>query len=390
MRRSFKYRIYPTRGQAQRAEACFSDHCRLYNAALEERRGLWEWNQKSISFYGQSAQLKYVRTDDPDQSRWSARSQEATLKRLDRAFQAFFRRVRAGQTPGYPRFKPVQRWDSVTWPSDGDGCKWKPDYSQVYFKGIGVLKVMMHRPQLGVVKTLTLKREGRQWFVVLSFDDVPARPLPVTGEDVGVDVGVARFVTLSDGQIVENPRFTRNAAVELAEAQQTVARRVKGSQNQKRARRKVAGIHHKTRRRRLDFHHKTALKLVEDYDVIVLEDLKITNMIKRAKPKPDPKAPGQYLPNGGAAKTGLNRSISDAAWGQFTSILEAKAESAGRRVMFVNPAYTSITCHICGLKGERPQQDTVICPVHGPLDADLNGALNILSRAGLGSVLTQA
>ena len=386
MRRAYKFRVYPTAGQASRAAMCLRDHQRLYNAALEERREAWRMRKASIRYGQQSAQLKDIRGSDPDQGRWSFSSQQATLRRLDKAMAAFYRRVRAGEKRvGYPRFKPLDRWDSAEWPSDGDGCRWKPDTGRVYLQGVGHVKVHAHRAVQGRVKTITLKREGRRWYVILSCDDVPARPLPATGREIGLDVGVARFATASDGEIIANPRFTRESAAELASAQQALARKKRGSSNRRRAKAKIAEVHRRIRARRADFHHKTARTLVSECDVIVLEKLNTAGMTRRPAPKPDPGRPGVLLPNNAAAKSGLNKSVLGAGWAHFASILSCKAEEAGRRIVFVNPAYTSIGCHQCGRRCGRPRQDTVICPVHGAMDADVNGARNIASRAGLGS-----
>lgn len=385
MRRAYKFRAYPTRGQVSRAAQCLRDHQRLYNAALEERREAWRMRTVSVRYGQQSAQLKDIRGLDPDQGRWSFSSQQATLRRLDKAFAAFCRRCRAGQKPGYPRFRALDRWDSVEWPSDGDGCRWKPDMGRVYLQGIGHVKVHAHRAVQGRVKTISLKREGRRWYAVLSCDDVPAEPLPATGREIGLDVGVARFATASDGEIIANPRFTRKSAGELAAAQQALSRKKRGSSNRRRAKAKIGEVHRKIRNRRADFHHKTARALVSTCDAIALEDLNTAGMTRRPAPKPDPDQPGGFLPNNAAAKRGLNRSILDAGWAQFAGILAAKAEEAERRVVFVNPAHTSIDCHRCGRRCTRPQQDTVVCPVHGSMDADCNGALNIYARAGLGS-----
>ena len=385
MRRAYKFRVYPTAGQAARAAQCLRDHQRMYNAALEERREAWKRRKVSIRYGQQSAQLKDIRAYDPDQSRWSFSSQQATLRRLDKAMAAFYRRGKAGQAPGYPRFKALDRWDSVEWPKDGDGCRWKPDLGRVYLQGIGHVKVHAHRHTEGWVKTISLKREGRRWYVVLSCDEVLKRPLSPTGRAIGLDVGVARFATTSDGEIIPNPTFVRTSAAELTAAQQALVQKKRGSANRRRARAKVAGAHRRTRARRADFHHKTAWALVQACDVIALEKLNTAGMTKRPAPKPDPDQPGAYLPNGAAAKAGLNKSILDAGWGQFMNILAGKAEEADRRIEFVNPQYTSINCHLCGTRCARPRQDTVICPEHGSIDADVNGARNIYTRAGLGS-----
>ena len=357
----------------------------MYNAALEERREAWQRRTVSIRYGQQSAQLKDIRAFDPDQARWSFSSQQATLRRLDKAMAAFYRRCKAGQAPGYPRFKARDRWDSVDWPKDGDGCRWKPGIGRVHLQGIGHVKVHAHRPIEGRVKTISLKREGRRWYVVLSCDDVPARPLPATGRRVGVDVGVARFATTSDGEIIGNPKFVRTSARELADAQQALSRKKRGSANRRRAKAKIGEVHRRIRNRRAGFHHKTARALIQTCDAVALEKLNTAGLTKRPAPKPDPDRPGEFLPNGAAAKAGLNKSILDAGWAQFANILIAKAEEAERRVILVNPACTSIDCHLCGARCTRPQQDTVICPAHGPLDADVNGARNIATRAGLGS-----
>jgi putative transposase len=386
VRRAYKFRIYPTTGQVSRASQCLRDHHRLYNAALEERREAWRMRKVSIRYGQQSAQLKDIRALDQDQGRWSFSSQQATLRRLNKAMDSFYRRCKAGEKRvGYPRFKALDRWDSVEWPSDGDGCRWKPDMGRVYLQGVGHVKVHAHRAVQGRVKTISLKREGRRWYVIMSCDDVPAQPLPATGREVGVDVGVARFATTSDGEIIANPRFTRESADEMASAQQALARKKRGSSNRRRAKARIGEVHRKIRNRRADFHHKTARALVNECDVIALEKLNTAGMTKRPVPKPDPGQPGGFLPNNAAAKSGLNKSILDAGWAQFASILAGKAEEAARRIVFVNPAYTSIDCHLCGRRCTRPRQDTVVCPEHGPHDADRNGALNIYARAGLGS-----
>ena len=235
-----------------------------------------------------------------------------------------------------------------------------------------------------------MKREGTRWFVVLSCDDVPARPLAPTGAVVGIDMGIVSFLTTSSGEHVPNPRHARSAADRLAGAQRalkTFPRRKPEARTLKhrRAVEKVTKLHRKIRRRRLDHAHKTALTLVASHDLIAHEALPITNMLKAPAPKPDPTHPGGYLPNGANAKTGLNHSISDAGWGVFLTILAAKAEEAGRTLIAVNPANTSRTCAQCGhcAKDNRPTQTQFICQrCEHTAHADVNAAANIL-RAGL-------
>lgn len=388
MKRAYKFRAYPTRPQEGRVGALLRDHADLYNAALAERREAWAMRKVSISYGMQSAQLREIRRADPGgQGRHSFTAQQQTLRRLDRAFAAFFGRVRAGGRPGHPRYKPYRRFSQVTF-VNGDGAKWQPAdggrWAHARFQAVGTLKVKQHRPVRGTVKTLSVKRDGRRWYVIIIAEAGP-EPLPAAGRETGLDVGVARFLTTSDGEVVANPRFLAGSAAVITDLQRRVACAQPGSGNRKRLRRALARTHRKVRNRRRDFHHKTARALVGGYDVLALEDLNAAGMTRKPPPKPDPDQRGGFLPNRAAAKAGLNRSILDAGWAQFTRILTAKAESAGRRVILVNPSGTSITCHQCGRRCERPRQDTVVCPTCGSHDADVNAAINIASRAGLGS-----
>ncbi|HYV81123.1 MAG TPA: transposase [Streptosporangiaceae bacterium] len=387
MRRAFKFRAYPTRPQDGRAVRLLADHCDLYNAALEERREAWRMDQVSISYGMQSAQLKEIRRADPEgQGRHSFTAQQQTLRRLNTVFAAFYARAEMGKA-GYPRFKPYRRFSQVGFVA-GDGAKWTPAppgrWARAAFQAVGSVKVRQHRPVPGPVKLLQLKREHRRWYVIV-ITDTGAEPLPATGRAAGVDVGVARFLTTSDGQIIANPKFLAASAETIARLQRRKEHARRGSGNHKRLRRSLAKQWRKVRNRRRDFHHKTARALADTYDVIALETLNIAGMTRRPAPRPDPGNPGAFLPNMAAAKAGLSKAILDAGWAQFATILTAKAESAGRRVVFVDPAGTSLTCHLCGRECTRPRQDTVICPAHGMIDADLNGARNIATRAGLGS-----
>ncbi|MGH3677463.1 MAG: RNA-guided endonuclease InsQ/TnpB family protein [Mycobacterium sp.] len=385
MRRAYKFRMRPTARQHIAMAACVASHRELYNAALQERRDAWVHSKTRIRYGDQSAQLSDIRSVRPDAAVWSFSSQQATLRRLNRAFDGFFRRVRAGQRPGFPRFKGHSRFDSVQWPKDGDGARWHPARARVYLQGIGQVKVTMHRRVAGRVKTIQIRREGRRWMLILSCDEVSENLLPATGRRVGVDVGIASFATTSDGAHVENPRWARAAADTLAGAQRRLARAKRGSKNRGRLRETLAARHRKIANTRRDFHHKTARTLVECYDVIAVEDLAIANMVRRAKPVADPDVAGAFLPNGAAAKSGLNLSISDAGWGQFLSILRAKAEDAGRIWIEVDPRHTSDGCERCGYaaKENRLTQAVFTCRRCGhTAHADEHAARNIL-RAGL-------
>jgi len=394
--RAYTFLLRPTVRQTQALAQMLRDHCSLYNAALQERRDAYRHPSKTTVRYGmQSAQLKDIRAFDPErQGRWSFSSQQATLRRLDKAFAAFFRRVKSGQTPGYPRFRGVHWFDTVDFPKDGDGCRWNSTphdlTTRVRLQGVGHVKVNQHRPVAGRVKTVSVKREGRKWCVVLTAEQDQPEPLPATGSVVGIGLGIAHFLADSNGGFVPNPRHGRHAAEKLETAQQALSRfpRRKAKDrtaNHQRAVDKVAALHGKVRRQRLDHAHKTALGLVRAHDVIAHEDLKIRNMSKTPAPKPDPDRPGTFLPNGAAAKAGLNMSISDAGWGVFLTILHAKAESAGREVIAVDPRNTSRACPECGhvAAENRPTQEKFHCVACGHhAHADAIGATNVL-RAGL-------
>jgi len=387
VRRASRFRAYLTRPQEGRAARLLADHCDLYNAALQERREAWIMRRVSVSYGMQSAQLREIRGADPQgQGRHSFTAQQQTLRRLNTVFAAFYARAKKGKA-GYPRFKPYSRFSQVGFVA-GDGAKWTPadagGWARAAFQAVGSVKIRQHRPVPGTVKFLQLKRENRRWYVIV-VTETGAGPLAATGRAAGVDVGVARFLTTSDGEIIANPRFLTASAETIAGLQRRKEHARRGSGNRNRLRRALAKEWRKVRNRRRDFHHKTAQTLVNAYDVIALEKLSTARMTRRPAPKPDPGKHGAFLPNMAAAKAGLNKAILDAGWAQFASILTAKAESAGRRVVFVNPAGTSITCHICGRECTRPKQSTVTCPTHGEIDADINGARNIAARAGLGS-----
>ncbi|MEU2494434.1 transposase [Streptomyces sp. NPDC007883] len=391
MIRAYTFLIRPTVGQQGALAEMLRDHCALYNAALQERRDAYRHVSKTTIRYGQqSAQLKDIRAFDPErQGRWSFSSQQATLRRLDKAFAAFFRRIKAGDEPGYPRFRPGKRFDTVEFPKDGDGCRWDSTphdpVTRVRFQGVGHVKVHQHRPVVGKVKTVSVKREGKRWYVILTAEQTAPEPLPATGSVVGIDMGIANFLADSHGGFVPNPRYDRRAAAKLEAAQQALSRCKRGSKRRHKAVEKAARLHRKVRRQRLDHAHKTALDLVRRHDFIAHEGLRIRDMSKAPAPKPDPDQPGSFLPNGAAAKAGLNRSINDAGWGVFLQILTAKAECAGREVMAVDPRNTSRRCPECGHTAEenRPAQEKFHCVACGHnAHADTVGAVNVL-RAGL-------
>jgi putative transposase len=233
------------------------------------------------------------------------------------------------------------------------------------------------RPIEGTIKTVTVSREADGSDACFSCAEVPTQPLPLTGRETGIDVGLKAFLITAEGEVVENPRHYRKAERELKKAQQRVSRRQKGSKRRAKAAWQCARQHQHVRRQRSDFHHKTALTLVRQYDTIYLEDLQVRNMSCRPTPMPD--GNGGCVPNGASAKAGLNTSIQDAGWYTFRSILACKAVWAGKRVEAVPPADTSQDCSGCG---ERVRKSlsvrTHVCPHCGlMLDRDENAARNI-------------
>lgn len=368
MRRSYKYRVYPNRAQTEAMGEHLETHRRLYNAALEERKTSWEEEQKSVRYGEQSAAFKVARGENEFYARLNFSSAQATLRKLNLAFEAFFRRVKAGETPGYPRFKARSRFRSVCYPCYGDGCKMRDTAGsggngRLYLQNVGEIKVKLHRPWEGEIKTVTVRREADRWFVVLSCDLGPVDAGKSTNPPVGIDLGLKAFYVTSDGESVGPPRYYRHAQKRLRRLQRTVARREKGSTRWRKACRDVAHLHWRIANKRRDFHHKTALDLVRHYGFIAVEDLNIR----------------------GIARTRLAKSTLDVAWGSFLETLSSKAESAGCEVVRVPPHNTTQMCSQCGGIPERKLtlRDRLYSCLHcgHEEDRDLNAAKNIL---GLG------
>ncbi len=379
-RKAYTYKVQPTPQQ----EAALDEtlwRCRtLYNVALEQRKLWWLRGEgKSPTRYQQEAELKDIRDEMPEYDAIHSHLLQDVLARQDKAFQGFFRRVKAGEKPGYPRFQGRSRYHSFTYKEYGNGARL--DNGFLVLSKIGRLAMRLHRPLEGTPKTVTISREADGWYAIISCANVPRQPLPPTGHETGIDVGLTVFLVTAHGLVVENPRHFRQSERRIAKADQHVTRCQKGSKGRKKAVARRAKAYQKVKRQRRDFHHKTALQLLRENDVIYLEDLRVANLCRRPAPKPDGK--GGYLPNGAKRKTGLNTSINDAGWGQFRSILEAKAACAGRQVVAIPPAYTSQDCSGCGERVPKSLSvRTHVCPSCGLIvDRDENAAINIL-RAG--------
>jgi putative transposase len=197
----------------------------LYNAALQQRSDAWNYHHKSLNYYDQANQLKEVRNEIPKFAQLNFSATQDMLRRLDKSFKAFFRRVKSGEVAGFPRFKGRDRFDSITFPTYGDGIKIKGN--RLYVQNVGLLKIKMHRVLEGEINTLTIKRECGKWNVVFS-DTVEIEPLPVSDRTVGIDVGLESFAVTSDGECIENPRYLREAETVLRVSQRSVSRKKKG------------------------------------------------------------------------------------------------------------------------------------------------------------------
>jgi len=382
--KAYKCRLYPTTKQAARLQEVLDRNRELYNAALQERREAYRMCKVSLGYNQQAAQLPEIKEIRPEYADIHSQVLQDTLRRVDKAFKAFFRRIKNGEKPGYPRFQAYGRYDSFTYPQTGFSLT---EENRVCLSKIGTIKVKLPKgkkanPPVGEMKTCTIKREGEHWYVVFTCEVEQEFVYHPSEEVVGIDLGLVHFGTLSDGSTIENPRHLRMSEQKLKKLQEALSRKKRGSNRRRKAAQAVGKAHRHIRNQRKDFHHKEARKLVTKYQTIVFEKLQPSTMSKRPTPKQDAET-GQYLPNGASAKAGLNKSILDAGWGQFQQICESKAEWAGSCVLFVSPKYTSQLCSGCGAIVQKELEERWHeCSCGCSLDRDHNAAINIL-RLGL-------
>ena len=384
--KAFRYRLYPTKTHAALLETQLRACCDLYNAALQHRRDAHRKAGVHVSCNDQTKEYTQVRHDGSTAIVLYKLGQDV-LQRVDRAFDAFFRRVKAGQPPGYPRFKSFRRYDSFTYINYGKAPH-VDKKGKLILKGIGHIKVRWHRPIRGTTKTCTIKREAGRWYVIFSVE-YTREQLPCPGREgnqtpyaehadlsmphriiaadaiVGLDVGLHAFATLDDGHTIENPRYLRQAQAQLRRAQRRLARRKKGSHRRRKAVMMLQRAHVHVVQQRRHFHHVEARKLVNRYGVIAVEDLQIKNMTASAKGTTE--TPGKRV----RQKAGLNREILSAAWGQFLLILFAKAVDAGRIGIKVPARGTSQRCP-CGAAVQKRLKDRwhfcLVCGLSVPRD----------------------
>ena len=358
MRKSFKYRLYPNNEQVQRLEQTLETCRHLYNDALAWRKEAYELEGRSVGYYEQSAGLPAYKIDNPYLPQVNAQVLQDVLRLVDKSFKAFFRRVKAREKPGYPRFKSLGRYDSFTYPQSGFAIVGR----KLSLAKVGEVNIKLHRPIEGAVKTCSIRRDVDRWFAIFTVE-VPDTPKVVPRTAVGVDAGLQSLVALSTGETIRPPKFLRRSEERLALEQRHLSRKKKGSTNRHKQRLRVARVHRKVRNQRLNTNHKLARRLVDGYDLIAFEDLRIINMLHNHH---------------------LAKSIADASWGMLRALTASKAEGAGKTVVLVDPWGTSQECSRCGaVVGKDLSERVHSCPACGlTIDRDANAAINILQRTG--------
>lgn len=358
--KTYKYRLYPSKTQQFLLEQTLETCRNWYNTCLAERKEAYENEKRSISKFEQLRNVKELKQSNPYASNVHSHILQIVVQDLDEAFQAFFRRVKAGEKAGYPRFKGKNRFDSFGLKEYGNG--FKIDGRRLKLSGIGRLRVRWHRPIEGEIKTVRIRRQAGKWYACFTCK-VKEQPLEPTGKSVGIDVGIYHLLATSDNEIVDNPHWHRNAQAKLRILQRRVSRRAKGGNNRKKAVLALQRQHEYIANSRKDFLNKLAHSLIAQYDLIALENLQINEMARN-----------HHMP----------KSILDAGWGYLKQRLIDKAAEAGRQVVLVNPSYTSKTCSSCGALFENLSlaDRWVECSCGLSMDRDINASCNILKRAG--------
>lgn len=358
--KAYKYRLNPTKAQEATLSTTLVLCQRLYNGCLEERRGAYKKAGKSLTAYDQMKALPEIKEALPEYAGVNAQVLQDVCKRVEKSFKGFFSRIKKGTKAGYPRFRSRDRYDSFTYPQPSQSSV-SGDGKHVYLPKIGNVRIKLHRPFTGKLKTLTVKREGSEWYAVLTCEVPRAEPLPETGSQVGIDLGVTHLVITSDGEFVENPRFLRTAQKRLRVAQRSLSRKKRGSNRRRKAKAQVGKLHLKVRRQRDDLQHKVALKLVREHDLIAHEDLNIK----------------------GLARTRMAKSVLDTGWAGLIEKITAKAANAGRVVVAVDPRHTSQDCSVCGHREKHSLSvREFVCQQCGTRhQRDVNAARNVLARA---------
>lgn len=355
--KSFKFRIFPSKAINAKLENTLYLCRDLYNAALQERRDAYRLNKISINYYDQANQLKEIKETNPKYKDVHSQVCQDVLKRLDKSFQGFFRRLKQGVKAGFPRFKGKNFFDSFCYTQSGFSLSG----NKLTLSKIGTVKIKLSRSIVGKVKQCRIKKEINNWFVIFTIE-TQVEPLSKTGESIGLDMGISAFCALSDGTQIDNFKYYESTQKKLRVAQRRVARRKKGSNGRKKAVILLRKIHQVIKNQRNDFQHKISTYLVKTYDIICIEKLSIL----------------------GLSRGILSKQMNDVAIGAFFQKLEYKAVSAGKELRKVQPHFTSQDCSSCGNRVKKDLSVRVhhclVCNLK--IDRDYNAAINIL-KAGL-------
>ena len=364
MRKTYRYRLYPSKAQMSRLGDTL-ESCRwVYNETVALRKTSWETNEESISLYTTNKELTQWKKDKQELKQVHSQVLQNVQVRVDLAYKTFFRRIKSGETPGYPRFKGKGRYDSFTYPQSGFEII---DDRTIKVSKIGEIKAKIHRAVIGNVKTATIRRYPTgKWYVCFS-TECDLIPEPHKNDNaIGIDVGISKFATLSNGSYIPNPRWVKQEEKSLAKAQRKMSKFAMGSDGWLKSLKVVQRIYERTSNRRNDLTHKLSRSLVDNYGIIVFEDLNIKDMVQNNH---------------------LAKSIMDVAWRMLIDTTKNKAECAGSKVVLVNPAYTSQMCSRCGTIVKKELKDRIhkcnCCNLE--MDRDFNASINIL-RLGLQSL----
>ena len=368
MLRTYKYLLRPSPEQLKKLDFLLWQSRLVYNAALEQRITTYQETGKGIGYGSQWARFRDVRRDNPDTlGRVNASSLQHLLRRLDKSFTAFFRRLKSGEKPGFPRFKSRNRFHSIEY-TYGDGCKLRQDEHgrrSFYVQSAGEMRMCYHRaiPACANIKHVVIKQVNNRWYVCLMLELPDPEPRQsLSGNQVGIDVGLKSLAALSTGELIENPRWLTESLAKLRRLQRHASRQVQGSNRQRKTYRQMATLHEQVVHQRADYLHKVSHRLAAENDLIAIENLTLGFMNRNRH---------------------LSLSSHDAGFGLFRQMLEYKAESAGIQLIAVNPSNTTQACSGCGSIVPKSLSVRVhACPVCGlVLDRDVNAARNILTKA---------
>jgi putative transposase len=352
----FQYRLYPSKAQRARLESVLETARRFYNDCLGERKAVYETEGRTVGKVEQLRRVKVHKKNNPYAAEVHSHVLQVVVADLQKSFDAFFRRLKAGEKSGYPRFKPATRFRSFGFKEVGNG--FKVDGRRLRLSGIGRVAVRWHRPLEGEVKTLRVSRKAGKWYASFCCS-TPATLMPECAEEVGIDAGLSSLFTLSTGEKVENPRWYRQSQRKLRVLQRAAARKKRGGANRKKGTGRLARFTEHVANQRKDLLGKLACTLVRRFGRIAIEDLAVRRM----------------------ARGNFSKSILDAGWGFFRQRLLGKAENAGRVVTPVDPAHTSQDCSCCGHRQKLSLSDRwYSCPCGNSLDRDENAARNVLAR----------